>query len=107
MSDRCVEMPIDQAQPGMRLGDALRDAQGAILLPAGMVLGEAHLASLLRRGVATLAIALPDDAHAPDAAARREAVAASLAQRFRHGGEGEADRALYRAVLTYHLERMP
>ncbi len=102
-----VKMPIEQVRPGMCLGEALRDANGVVLLPEGTVLGESHLASCLRRGVAWVVVTPPDGEDAPDETAWREAVAARLARLFRHGGDGEADRVLYQAIFEYHLGRMP
>ena len=44
-------------RPGMELQDPVRDAKGQVLLPAGVVLGENHIAQLLQRGIAAVSIA--------------------------------------------------
>lgn len=106
MSSGSMELPIGQVESGTRLGEALRDAHGAVLLPEGTVLGEAHVASLRIRGVGSVPVAPPEDTKEPGLAARREAVVARLARLFRHGGDGEANQALYRVALEYHLGRM-
>ena len=48
------------ARPGMILQDPVRDAKGQILLPAGVALGESHIAQLLQRGVAAVSVAVAE-----------------------------------------------
>ena len=43
------QIPLEEAQPGMLLGDDLRDAAGQVLLPRGSELAESSLRSLARR----------------------------------------------------------
>jgi hypothetical protein len=47
---------LANAQPGMVLGEALRDDRGNVLLAQGAVLSESTLASLARHGVEVLPI---------------------------------------------------
>jgi HD-like signal output (HDOD) protein len=77
---------LDALEPGMTLASDLLGPDGQMLLPKGMVLGEGHIASLRRRGVAGADVAGPEDeAAAADAAidpALVERSAAHVARRF-------------------------
>ncbi|NHZ93370.1 hypothetical protein F2P45_30825 [Massilia sp. CCM 8733] len=107
---------IDDASEGMVLACDLRDAGGAVLLPAGATLGAAALASLRRRGIERLQVvgAVDPDASsaddALDAAARqaeRERQCARLQHLFRRcmngsaGGAGGASAVLFERLLAY------
>ena len=54
-------IPIADVKPGAELAEALRDAGGALLRPAGYVLAEADLENLQRRGIQALALVTPRD----------------------------------------------
>ena len=54
------EIGLDLAVPGMVLAADLFDVHGSVLLPAGVALSVANLASLRRRGVAACRIVVPD-----------------------------------------------
>jgi hypothetical protein len=56
MSGAYQMTPLANAQPGMVLGEALRDENGNVLLAQGVVLSEGMLASLARHGVDMLPI---------------------------------------------------
>ena len=56
------QIPLEEAQPGMLLGDDLRDAAGQVLLPRGSELAESSLRSLARRGIETLTIRIEEPA---------------------------------------------
>jgi hypothetical protein len=45
-------------RPGMELQDPVRDTKGQVLLPAGVVLGDSHIAQLLQRGIAAVSVAV-------------------------------------------------
>lgn len=97
-------MPIGQVQPGMRVAEAVTDAGGRILVPAGAELSDSLLQGLLRRDVDSLRIEREavDDPH-QRAQARAELVHC-LDHLFRKAGQGEETRALYQAILDYRLE---
>lgn len=76
-----LELGIDEAAAGMVLGADLKDDAGAVLLPAGATLAAATLASLRRRGVATLTVQAPDTQHE---SAEREAACARQLDRLAH-----------------------
>ncbi|NHZ42042.1 hypothetical protein [Massilia aquatica] len=103
---------IDEASEGMVLACDLRDAGGAVLLPAGATLGAASLASLRRRGIERLQVvgALDSADAALDAAAlqaERERQCARLQHLFRRclngaaGNAGGASALLLERLLAY------
>lgn len=100
---------IDDASEGMVLACDLRDAGGAVLLPAGATLSAASLASLRRRGIDHLqVVGAPDSADAElDAAAlqaERERQCARLHHLFRrclNGAAGGASALLLERLLAY------
>ncbi|NHZ99340.1 hypothetical protein [Massilia sp. CCM 8734] len=100
---------IDDAIEGMVLACDLRDAGGAVLLPAGATLGAAALASLRRRGIEQLQVV--GSMNAADAAldaaalqAERERQCARLEHLFRrclNGASGGASAMLLERLLAY------
>lgn len=42
---------------GLTVQDPVRDAKGMVLLPAGVVLNDSHIAQLLQRGIPAISIA--------------------------------------------------
>lgn len=51
MINRCKQVDLDDAEPGMVLSDAVLDSQHTVLLPEATVLTESMLRSLERRGI--------------------------------------------------------
>jgi hypothetical protein len=51
MINRCKQVDLDDAEPGMVLSEAVLDAQRTVLLPEATVLTESLLRSLERRGI--------------------------------------------------------
>ncbi|MBN9421437.1 MAG: hypothetical protein BGO63_16365 [Candidatus Accumulibacter sp. 66-26] len=105
-------LPIDQAEAGMVLADALRDAAGGVLLPQGATLTAAMLAGLRRREVAELSVDVCAEPAAPppDPELRqimRKAVEQRLRHLFRQAGDDAATRDFFQAVLDYRLEKLP
>lgn len=104
-------IPLDQATPGMVLADAVREADGNVLLQAGVSLGETQLASLLRRGIRGISIVVPPAAEvsnvptAPEAP-RDDVVRARVRRLFRKSETDATTHALFKAVLEYRLERV-
>jgi len=101
-------IPLDAAEIGMQLAEALHDAGGSVLLPAGATLSEATIAGLRRREVETLCVevaAAPLDDEAK--AALRLATEQRLRHLFRHAGDGPTSSAFFQAVLDYRLEQLP
>lgn len=103
MSSRLI--PLDQAQAGMVLAEAVRLADGSVLLPAGSTLGDAQLTGLARRGIAEITIA-PPALSAEEMKAREETVRTAVRRLFRRSETDEITRALFTAVLEFRLEKM-
>lgn len=96
-------LPLDEVQPGAVLAEAVADARGTVLLPAGLSLTEAHLASLRRRDVTQLSVAVPPDP--AELARRRERVRERVLHLFRHRADEPATQALLQAVLAFRQEQ--
>lgn len=96
---------IDDAQPGMRLAEAVADAMGQVLVPAGGELTESMLQGLRRREVATLTVerAIEEDSAAREV--RQGKVVEQLDRLFRKAGDGAETRQLYQAILDFRLEQ--
>jgi hypothetical protein len=75
------DVSLDEAEPGMILAADLTDGQGSVLLPAGVALSAANLASLRRRGLsASLVVAGGDPADSADSAGWADSADADAAQ---------------------------
>lgn len=97
-------LPLDEVQPGAVLAEAVADARGTVLLPAGLALTEAHLASLRRRDIPMLNVTLPPDP--AELARRREKVRERVLHLFRHRTDDPAAQALLQAVLAFRQEQL-
>jgi hypothetical protein len=102
MSGQATPIRLSDALAGMVLATDLRDAGGAVLLPAGTALSAASLASLGRRGVEELSVlavaAAPSEAQNEAERLRR---CARLARLFRHSATVEASGVLLAYLLRY------
>ena len=78
--------------------------RGTVLLPAGLRLTEAHLASLHRRNIAALNVTAPPDP--AELARRREKVRERVLYLFRHTDNDPAAQALLQAVLAFRQEQV-
>lgn len=103
MSD-IQRLPLDEIQPGAVLAEAVADARGTVLLPAGLSLTETHLASLRRRNIATLGVTAPPDP--AELARRREKIHERVLYLFRHTADDPAAQALLQAVLAFRQEQV-
>ncbi len=95
---------LEAAHAGMMLGAAVEDTDGNMLLPQGIVLTDALLASMHRRGIRQVQI---DDGLAGEDIARPEmptqqAVTARIDFIFRHTS-GKASAALRAVILAQAL----
>ncbi|EGF31032.1 hypothetical protein IMCC9480_428 [Oxalobacteraceae bacterium IMCC9480] len=95
---------LDAACAGMVLGAAVADASGNTLLPQGVLLTEALLASLHRRGIGRVQIddALPAGPVAGRPAPSPAAVTARIDFIFRHTS-GSAGAGLRATMLAHAL----
>lgn len=96
-------LPLEQVAVGMRLAEAVLDAAGQILVPAGAELSAGLLQGLQRREIGELCIEREIEEDPAAREARRLRVSAQLEQLFRHAGDGEATRQLQQAVLAFRL----
>ena len=101
-----IHIALDAAHAGMILGAAIKDIDGNMLLPQGIILTEALLASLHRRGITQVQI---DDGLASDVAAQlalptQQAVTARIDFIFRHTS-GAASTALRATILAQALRQ--
>jgi hypothetical protein len=97
-------LPLDQIQPGAVLAEAVADARGTVLLPAGLSLTETHLSSLRRRSISTLTVAAPPDP--AELARRREKIRERVLFLFRHSADDPAAQGLQQAVLAFRQEQL-
>jgi hypothetical protein len=102
MTSRSKQLALDQVKPGMVLSDDLIDGHGNILLPQGVTLTDATLASLLRHGVAMLPI-LCEALSEADAEAEHEHHKKRLAILFRKQNDEEASALLLEYVKHFRL----
>jgi hypothetical protein len=95
---------LDDARPGMRLGVALADRTGQVLVPAGTELTENLLQALQRRDIAAICVEreVAEDPAAREA--RLAAVKAAADHLFRAAGDGMATRTLYQCIVDFRSE---
>lgn len=98
---------IGDARPGLRLAEAVTDAVGQVLVPAGSEVTESMLQGLQRREVMTLTVEREVEEDPAAREARRASVVAQLDRLFRRAGDGTETRQLYQAVLDFRLEQTP
>lgn len=96
---------LDQALPGMVLGDDVR-CDGHMLLPRGTVINVAHLDSLRRREVSEIVVLAPGDLSAAEVEERREVLRGQVERLFRRANSDATMQALLRTVLEYRLEKL-
>jgi len=98
-------IPLDQALPGMVLGEAVT-REGLMLLPCGTVIGVGHLDSLRRHEVSEIVVQAPSELSAAEIQEQREVMRERVAHLFRQAGSDTTMQALFRAVLEFRLEKL-
>ncbi|MDP3539679.1 MAG: hypothetical protein Q8S26_13355 [Azonexus sp.] len=96
---------IGDAQPGMRVADAIVDDNGRVLVPAGCDLTDSILHGLARREIAEFKIERDVEEDPVDREARLLRSTGQLDELFRKAGEGSETRQLYQAILGFRLEQ--
>jgi len=98
-----VSVPLAEVSIGMVVAEAVTDAAGHLLVPAGAEISESMLHGLARREIAEIRIvrAVEEDAAAREA--RRARVVQQLDRLFRKAGDGAETRQLYHAMLDYRM----
>lgn len=92
---------LAEIRPGMRLGAAVADRSGQVLVPAGTILTESLFQSLLRRDISSVCI---EREIAEDPAAREARVVearAAIDRLFRAAGDGEGTRTVYQCIVNF------
>jgi len=96
-------IPLEQALPGMVLGDDVTSG-GNMLLPRGTAISAGQLDSLRRREVSEIVVETPGELSAAEIQEGREALRGRVARLFRRAGSDDTMQTLLRAVLEYRLE---
>ena len=86
MADRTVCVSILSVQPGARLAQAVRRADGALLLPAGTEIDVDHLRHLIQRGIEYVYVLKEETRDAAQIERDVQAAEARVAYLFRGGG---------------------
>jgi hypothetical protein len=102
MINRCKEVDLDDAEPGMVLFEAVLDAHGSVLLPKEAALTESMLTALRRRGIDRVFV-VNDDISEEELKAERERVQLRLTRLFRQCGNAGACAELLKQVTEYRL----
>lgn len=105
MKTRKEILGIDSVPPGSILAEAVLDAHGTTLLPAGAALSESHLHSLRRRDIETLCILVTVEEDATANAAELARIEARLDHLFRQAGDNPIARDIKQRVLDFHRSR--
>lgn len=104
MINRCKQVQLDDAEPGMVLFEAVLDAQRKVLLPEATVLTDSLLRSLERRGVENVFV-VDDDISQEEWEAECRRVQARLDRLFRQcRGKGASD-MLMQNIFEYRTGR--
>jgi len=103
MKSRIICLAPGRAVPGMTLAASITGQDGQALLSAGTVLDSEMLERLIRRGIETITILLPDARDEETIALEIENTQARVAYIFREGGSSAKDQ-LRTAILNYRLE---
>jgi hypothetical protein len=96
------QMDLDDVAAGMTLGEAVLDGRGGMLLPGATVLTDAMLASLRRRGIATVFL-LNDHVPKTDLLEKKEQLQQRLDWLFRKCHGSPASTELLQCISTYRL----
>ena len=96
-------LPLAEVLVGQRLAEAVLDAAGHVLVPAGTEISESLLQGLRRREVAAVEVEREIEADPAAEENRRAQLALRLDQLFRKAGDGVGTRQLYAAVLDSQL----
>lgn len=97
-------LPVDKLQPGMRVALAVVDESKRVLLPGGVELSEAIIASLGRRDIGQVTVELEVEEDPVSAEHYRQQVLSRLDRLFRCAGQEKETRALYEAIAKYRME---
>lgn len=103
MKTKLKRLPIELVTPGMRVGTALHNHRGDMLLQAGCELSEQILSGLRKRGVCWVVVSVEDRRSEEELAAERAKVIERLNRLFHEVGQNEGAYSLYQLMLEYRL----
>lgn len=102
MINRSKQVPLDDAESGMVLAEAVRDGQNAVLLPEATTLTDTQLRSLERRGIGHVVI-VDNEISQEEWEAESRRVQVRLVRLFRNcAGSGASD-VLKQCVFEYRM----
>lgn len=99
-------VPLSDAEPSMVLMRDVVDARGRILLRTGVALTEQTIASLQRRDIGHICIAITDQRDENELASERRQTVAHLNELFRNVRREGYMGALYHMVVKHRLKDM-
>lgn len=94
---------LDQLTAGMVLAQDVCDASGGSLLNAGAELSDATIASLRRRGIGQVMVAVEEILTPEQCAARKAEIHARIEHLFRHAGDDPMLLKLRVTLLNFRL----
>jgi hypothetical protein len=100
---RIEQRALDEIEPGIHLAAAVSDSAGGVLLAAGAELTSGLIASLQRRGISHVPVAVKTSCSPEELSVQREQVKSRIIWLFRNGADPLMSK-LYEAVLEYRLE---
>lgn len=99
-----VRKPCGELVPGMILAEDVHDAEGRLLVGAGMAVTERMQRLLAEQGIERVALRMEAPVEDPVAREqRRQAIVATTERRFRHGRGKPLMDALAAAVTAFRL----
>lgn len=99
---RMEQHALDEIEPGVQLAAAVSDSAGGVLLAAGTELTASLIASLQRRGISHVPVAV--QICSDELSAQQEKIRNRIGWLFRNGGDDPLMSRLREAVLEYRLE---
>lgn len=102
MMNRCSQVQVADAHPGMVLSETILDGDGSVLLPCGTTLTDLNLRSLWRRGIDRIMV-VNDKVSEAELEAERAQLRQRLAKLFRKHADNDKNRLLLQYLSEYRL----
>lgn len=100
---RIEQRALDEIEPGIRLAAAVSDSAGKVLLAEGAELTSSLIASLQKRGLSHVPVAVQITCSPKELSLQREQIKTRVLWLFRNGGDDPLMNKLCEAVLEYRL----
>lgn len=101
---RIEQRALDEVEPGIRLATAVSDSSGKVLLAEGAELTPGLIASLQRRGLSHVPVAVQTSCSPEELSVQKEQIRNRVLWLFRNGGDDPLMGRLCVAVLEYRQE---